>query len=72
MCAGLSDGKRSAPYGRFRCGSTWVWIGGVAGEIYRAAQGAGLYGALGQLTQTEVVVDVITGSSAGCVNGTAP
>ena len=46
-----------------------VWIGGVAGEIYRAAQGAGLYGALGQLTQTEVVVDVITGASAGGVNG---
>lgn len=46
-----------------------VWIGGVASEVYRALQGEGLYGHLARLTRTRLSVDVITGASAGGING---
>lgn len=46
-----------------------VWIGGVAAEIHRAVSGVGLYGALCRETRSDVVLDVITGASAGGVNG---
>ncbi len=46
-----------------------VWIGGVVAEIYRAVRGAGIYGALCRETRSLVAVDVITGASAGGVNG---
>lgn len=46
-----------------------VWIGGVVAEIYRAQQGDGIYGALCDATRSKVTIDVITGASAGGVNG---
>jgi patatin-related protein len=46
-----------------------VWIGGVAAEVYRAVRGDGLYGDLLKALDTRVSVDVITGASAGGLNG---
>ncbi len=46
-----------------------VWIGGVSSEFYRATRGEGLYGALEQFVDTSVVIDVMTGASAGGLNG---
>ncbi|MGI9028460.1 MAG: patatin-like protein [Ilumatobacteraceae bacterium] len=46
-----------------------VWIGGVVAEIYRAQRGDGIYGALRQATRSKVTIDVISGASAGGVNG---
>lgn len=46
-----------------------VWIGGVGGEFYRASRGEGLYGGLAQLTRTNLVIDILTGASAGGLNG---
>ena len=46
-----------------------VWMGGVVGEMYRCMKQHGLYGDLATLTQTEVVVDVMSGASAGGLNG---
>ena len=46
-----------------------VWIGGVAAEIHRAVRNDGVYGSLNQLLRTSVEVDVITGASAGGING---
>lgn len=46
-----------------------VWIGGVTHEVNRAVSGAGLYGQLLALTATVARVDVISGTSAGGING---
>ena len=46
-----------------------VWMGGVAGEVFRCIRNEGLYGDLCDLTATRVVVDVMSGSSAGGMNG---
>ncbi len=46
-----------------------VWMGGVAGEIFRCIRKDGIYGDLCDLTATEVVVDVLSGASAGGMNG---
>jgi patatin-related protein len=46
-----------------------VWIGGAVSEIYRAMQAEGIYGALCRTMRTKVNVDVVTGASAGGVNG---
>ena len=52
-----------------------VWMGGACVELYRmvhaeSAASGGIYGHLLRLTQTRPVVDVITGTSAGGLNGT--
>ncbi len=52
-----------------------VWMGGACVELYRMthvdpAAAQGVYGRLLTLTQTKPVVDVITGTSAGGLNGT--
>jgi patatin-related protein len=46
-----------------------VWIGGVTTELNRAMRGEGLYGELLELTATAARVDVISGTSAGGING---
>lgn len=46
-----------------------VWIGGVAQEIYRLQEGAGAYSQLVDFTATRARVDVISGTSAGGING---
>ncbi|MEP7203133.1 MAG: hypothetical protein ABI894_11015, partial [Ilumatobacteraceae bacterium] len=65
----VSDGtdKRELRLGLVMTGgvSLAVWMGGVAGEIYRCIKQHGLYGDLAELTQTEVIVDVMSGASAG-------
>lgn len=53
-----------------------VWMGGACVELYRMAHAdpgataGGVYGRLLDLTGTKPVVDVITGTSAGGLNGT--
>ncbi len=46
-----------------------VWIGGVAQEIHRLQESAGVYAQLVDLTATRARVDVISGTSAGGING---
>ncbi len=52
-----------------------VWMGGATVELYRmlravAVPEGGIYGRLLELTKTDPVVDVVTGTSAGGLNGT--
>ena len=46
-----------------------IYINGVAHEFFRAVQGQGVYRLLKALTDADIVVDVISGTSAGGVNG---
>src|SRR5947209_3755555 len=46
-----------------------VYENGVAQELYRAIRGDGVYGLLKDLIDSEIVVDIISGTSAGGVNG---
>lgn len=46
-----------------------VYINGVAQEMFRAVRGHGLYGLAKLLTDSDVVIDVISGTSAGGLNG---
>ncbi len=46
-----------------------VYINGVAQEFFRAVRGDGIYGLLKVLLGADVVVDVISGTSAGGLNG---
>jgi len=46
-----------------------IYINGVAQELFRAVRGRGTYRLLKALTDSDVVVDVLSGSSAGGVNG---
>jgi len=46
-----------------------VYENGVAQELHRAVRGEGLYGLLCELVDSDIVVDIISGTSAGGVNG---
>ncbi len=46
-----------------------VYINGVAQEFYNAVQGNGVYRLIKELTDSEIVLDIISGSSAGGING---
>lgn len=46
-----------------------VYINGVSHELFRAVRGRGVYGLIKRLTRSKVVVDVVSGSSAGGING---
>ncbi|MCC6369360.1 MAG: patatin-like protein [Bryobacterales bacterium] len=46
-----------------------IYENGVAQELYRAVRGEGVYALLKDLIQTDIVVDIISGTSAGGVNG---
>lgn len=46
-----------------------IYINGVAQEFFRAVRGRGVYRLIKALTDSDIVVDVISGTSAGGVNG---
>jgi len=46
-----------------------VYENGVAQELYRAIRGDGVYGLLAKLIDSDIVVDIISGTSAGGING---
>lgn len=46
-----------------------VWIGGVVNEMNRAVRAESAYGDLLGLSATDLKIDVITGASAGGING---
>lgn len=46
-----------------------VWMGGVTAELYRAQAGTGVYGELAEALDLRVHIDVISGTSAGGLNG---
>jgi predicted acylesterase/phospholipase RssA len=46
-----------------------VYINGVAQEFYHAVQGNGVYRLIKELTDSEIVLDIASGSSAGGING---
>lgn len=46
-----------------------VYMNGVANELFRAVRGRGVYKLFKALTDSDVVVDVISGASAGGING---
>ncbi len=46
-----------------------VYENGVARELYHAVRGDGIYGLLKELTDSDIVVDIVSGTSAGGVNG---
>src|SRR3982751_4669171 len=46
-----------------------IYINGVAQEFYNAVRGRGVYRFLKALTDTDIIVDIISGTSAGGING---
>ena len=46
-----------------------VYENGVANELYRAVKGKGFYELIKQLIHSDIVVDIISGTSAGGING---
>jgi predicted acylesterase/phospholipase RssA len=46
-----------------------VYINGVSQEFYHAVQGNGVYRLIKELTDSEIVLDIVSGSSAGGING---
>ena len=46
-----------------------VYINGVAHEFFRAVRGRGVYRLIKALTDSDIIVDVISGTSAGGING---
>jgi hypothetical protein len=46
-----------------------VYINGVANELFRAVRGRGVYRVLKELSDSDVTVDVVSGTSAGGING---
>jgi len=46
-----------------------VYENGVAQELFRATKGAGIYTVIKQLTGSDIVLDIMSGTSAGGING---
>ncbi|MEA5113925.1 MAG: patatin-like protein [Geobacteraceae bacterium] len=46
-----------------------IYINGVAQEFFRAVKGRGVYRLVKALTDSDIVVDIVSGTSAGGVNG---
>ena len=46
-----------------------VYIHGVSQEFYHAVQGNGVYRLIKELTDSEIILDILSGSSAGGING---
>jgi patatin-related protein len=46
-----------------------VYMCGVAEELHRAVRGRGVYGLVKALIRSDVVVDIVSGTSAGGING---
>ena len=49
-----------------------IYINGVSQEFFRAVQGKGIYKLLKRCFDTDIVVDIISGTSAGGINGILP
>ncbi|HTP97328.1 MAG TPA: patatin-like protein [Burkholderiales bacterium] len=46
-----------------------IYINGVAREFYRAVRGESVYRLIKALTDSDIVVDIVSGTSAGGING---
>ena len=46
-----------------------IYINGVAHEFFRAVRGQGVYRLIKALTDSDIVVDIMSGTSAGGING---
>ena len=46
-----------------------IYINGVSQELFRAVRGTGIYKLIKALTDADIVVDIISGTSAGGING---
>src|SRR5688572_32760574 len=46
-----------------------VYINGVAQEFFNAVRGRGVYQFVKALTDSDIVVDIVSGTSAGGING---
>lgn len=46
-----------------------IYMNGVANEFFNAVRGGGIYALIKALTDSDVVVDIVSGASAGGVNG---
>jgi hypothetical protein len=46
-----------------------VYMNGVCREFYNAVRGRGVYKLIKALTDSDIVVDIISGTSAGGING---
>ncbi|MGP1680408.1 MAG: hypothetical protein ACTS6J_25050, partial [Burkholderiales bacterium] len=46
-----------------------IYINGVAREFYRAVRGESIYKLIKAFTDSDIVVDIVSGTSAGGVNG---
>jgi hypothetical protein len=72
----MANGTRQARAHEVRLGlvmyggvSLAVYINGVANELFRAVRGRGVYRLLKELTDSDIAVDVVSGTSAGGING---
>lgn len=46
-----------------------VYENGVAQELYRTIRGEGIYGLVKELIDSDIIVNIMSGTSAGGVNG---
>jgi hypothetical protein len=46
-----------------------IYINGVSQELFRAVQGEGIYRLLKLCFDTDIIVDIVSGTSAGGING---
>lgn len=69
--ANLSPASREIRLGLVIYGgvSLAIYINGVAQEFFRAVRGRGLYRLVKRLCDSDIVIDIISGTSAGGVNG---
>jgi patatin-related protein len=67
----LPERSREARFGIVMYGgvSLAIYINGVAQELFRSVQGAGIYKLLKICFDTDIIVDIISGTSAGGING---
>src|ERR1051326_8382875 len=65
------DGSREVRFGLVLYGgvSLAIYINGVTFEFTRAVRGSGVYKLIAALTDSDFIVDILSGSSAGGING---
>src|SRR5208282_4616551 len=71
LAADLSELSREVRFGLVLYGgvSLAVYENGVVQEFFRAGKGAGIYTIIKQLAGSDIVVDIVSGASAGGING---
>jgi predicted acylesterase/phospholipase RssA len=69
--SGIDEKSREVRIGLVMYGgvSLAIYINGVAYEFFRAVRGSGIYRLIKALTDSDIVVDVVSGTSAGGING---